>query len=647
MATVAAQLSPSSTASTLATPTGLPSGASTIPENDLLLWLRSEDLLTAGGACDGSGISSWRNAAPLAGNYPFNHTAENLLAVGNGLPVNYRDEVSGQCVARFSAAQSSALAVPYMDLTGATTSFTVTLVARMRGPQRKRVLSGYRRIDSDADMILGWWENTADGFYLNGWLSSGRQGGLTSAATRDEAWVMYTIVRDGPRSSGRLFKHGNIITEGTINSGFNGLVLGGGLRGGSYQGYWELSDCDIAEVIVYDTALQTAQRHQLEGYLAAKHQFRHLLPAIHPYYDARPSAPFSGVPQPLMWMRPEELPADTNTTIAYWPNAGSGGSTYAMINTASPSTAPSLIRSSFFLDGAPHSAVRFTRSRGTRLWAPIDLGSQSTQRSLTAIYVGRYWGSATGRVFTSTSDQFLIGYFYDRMDVCLAPGYWMPGVNGDSSSPLASVENGAYLWQTYGWSLRGSNSTHQSEAIFYKGARELSRAYNQYGFANPQLGCWLEANECSDSDVAEVMIWDRVLSSDEYSSAISYLQARYGRGIGNLPVTASASLPPSASNTASPSTGASSSSSVTPSATVNRCATDESFAAPQLPAGWIVQPASLVSFPVSVAPRGNHGSVVTDLCLPPRLLPTFSRVPGQEMRHCSVSWWKLSPTLFS
>ena len=51
----------------------------------------------------------------------------------------------------------------------------------------------------------------------------------------------------------------------------------------------EPSDCDIAEVILYNSVLTTLQVQQIEGYLAWKWGLQGNLPVGHPYKNAPPS----------------------------------------------------------------------------------------------------------------------------------------------------------------------------------------------------------------------------------------------------------------------------------------------------------------------------------------------------------------------
>ena len=322
------------TASSLPTSTLV---ASTIPDANLVLWLRSEALSSSSSDCDGSGnVTVWPNSAPQADAFPFRHDAWPIF--GYAPPNRFLDPTTRNCVARFTASQSTLLALPLLDLTSPSQSYTITIVARMRGPTRGRVMSSYHRtpFPVDPDWFLGWWNGRSGLAYAQGVLIPPfAYADQYRDSTSSDQWVMYTLTRDGSTTSSSgaavttLYKYGNFIASGGFIYGPRGLVLGGGVRNSEQERYGELSDCDVAEVIVHTSVLSLADRQQMEGALAFKHGFSHALPAMHPFYKPRrPAAAFTGLPQPYAWYRPEELPASGQ--LLSWPNAGSGGQSIDM-----------------------------------------------------------------------------------------------------------------------------------------------------------------------------------------------------------------------------------------------------------------------------------------------------------------------------
>lgn len=87
---------------------------------------------------------------------------------------------------------------------------------------------------------------------------------ITAAPYTPTNWNVYSVVFQGANTSLKV----NGGTETTGNTGTNtmtGLTIGSGNTGG---GEW--CDCDIAEILVFNAALTTRQRRQVEKYLARK-----------------------------------------------------------------------------------------------------------------------------------------------------------------------------------------------------------------------------------------------------------------------------------------------------------------------------------------------------------------------------------------
>ena len=61
----------------------------------------------------------------------------------------------------------------------------------------------------------------------------------------------------------------------------NGLTINDGA-------YGEQSDCDAAEIVLYNVVLTTTQIQLIEGYLAWKWGLQANLPSGHPYKSASP-----------------------------------------------------------------------------------------------------------------------------------------------------------------------------------------------------------------------------------------------------------------------------------------------------------------------------------------------------------------------
>jgi hypothetical protein len=115
---------------------------------------------------------------------------------------------------------------------------------------------------------------------------------LTAATT----WQLLEAINPDPSQSSTMavYLNGTLQASGVTQAGTTPvtgpLFINGqaGTSTNSYQSY-------LAEVVVFNTGLTQANRQLVEGYLAWKWGMQSLLPVIHPYYAAGPSAGVTSV----------------------------------------------------------------------------------------------------------------------------------------------------------------------------------------------------------------------------------------------------------------------------------------------------------------------------------------------------------------
>ena len=116
--------------------------------------------------------------------------------------------------------------------------------------------------------LLGYWNGKMDQAYFNGWVSNNGSG-----PTADSNRHMYETTIDDPSNSNNstvyVYDTRNptvqqLFSNASGQQGPNGLELNGYSNGG------ELSDCNVAEVLIYSGILDSAVA-QTEAYLASKY----------------------------------------------------------------------------------------------------------------------------------------------------------------------------------------------------------------------------------------------------------------------------------------------------------------------------------------------------------------------------------------
>jgi hypothetical protein len=159
-------------------------------------------------------------------------------------PTYITDGINGRPCVRFAWPQR-------LVMSGAFTKpVTIFIVARSTGPVRQRILCGDMN-----NWLLGWWNGYKSCAFFGGWVK-------TATSPVDSDVYCYGCVQQGSISA--VYQNGTLLAS---NSGGteppNGLSVGGGLG--------EYSDCDVAEVIIYQSALTTEQRVRVEEYLMRKY----------------------------------------------------------------------------------------------------------------------------------------------------------------------------------------------------------------------------------------------------------------------------------------------------------------------------------------------------------------------------------------
>lgn len=199
---------------------------------NLGLWLNNQNIV----ATNNEVISIWRDSS---GNdrHAVSWEARN--------PTYLTKAFNGQPVVHFSAGKILRV---YHNF-GASTIF---MLGRMTGSANFRMLSGLGN-----NWLFGWHAGYMHRAYFENWISM-------PYTPTDTNFHLYTGALAG--GSTQLYHNGDLIASGGYGQGPQGLALGGtviGLPG-------EESDCEIAELIIYDRVLSDSERMSVENYLKLK-----------------------------------------------------------------------------------------------------------------------------------------------------------------------------------------------------------------------------------------------------------------------------------------------------------------------------------------------------------------------------------------
>ena len=135
---------------------------------------------------------------------------------------------------------------------------------------------------------------------------------------------------------------------------------------------------------------------------------------------------------------------------------------------------------------------------------------------VTVLYVSQQTGGSHQRVLGATNNNWLLGYHGNQRNRFYFEGW----VYGDTNGLSPDDQPHLYAATIAG---SGQNSTVYADGV------EL--AANQNGTAGPnnlQLNGYQSANELSDVNISEVVVYNRVLSAGELLSVSDYLAGKYG-----------------------------------------------------------------------------------------------------------------------
>ncbi len=226
-------------------------------------------------------------APPITANLVLHYDASAITGLSDGDPVNTwvdssgngwdatkelfnaptyeTNELNGLPIVRFNAASTQALRGTYTQVGGGNAPWTMFAVGRLTGGANQRLVGAI--YPDNQNWLLGWWNGNENVAYYAGFVSDGGQG---IAPTTN--WRIYTGKGDANIPQGTLYTTDTTTGATTIwqqNAGGSANPNGGiALSGYASLGVpSELSNGEIAEVILYNGAMSDADRHAVETYL--------------------------------------------------------------------------------------------------------------------------------------------------------------------------------------------------------------------------------------------------------------------------------------------------------------------------------------------------------------------------------------------
>ncbi|MEM7393017.1 MAG: hypothetical protein AAF492_11790, partial [Verrucomicrobiota bacterium] len=233
--------------------------------NGMVLWLNAQTI----GSNHNDTVGFWPDDSGQ--NHPVDNHAQTPTYVTNGL--------NGQPVVRFDGGGGAA------DFMWSTYNFdphltyTILSVARYTGTDHERVVSSNTR-----NWLFGYHGNLDERFYAEGWIHT--------TGSNNNDWHLHAgTVTNAADPLASFWKDGVLLTQNDAGSG-NGNHTIGQLSLGGWRANNELSQCEIAEVLIYDRVLSPAELNEVGAYLEMKYglnttYFDPNLPEVVPLNAAR------------------------------------------------------------------------------------------------------------------------------------------------------------------------------------------------------------------------------------------------------------------------------------------------------------------------------------------------------------------------
>jgi uncharacterized repeat protein (TIGR02543 family) len=344
--------------------------------------------------------------------------------------------------------------------------YTLCYVARYAGATRNRLFEG-----ATENWLSGFYADATGIAHHNAWITS------STGRANDQDWHIMCDSGDNFRSDGVVKNNATSTTKYLpIN-----LSINAGLYG--VQGY--NSDWEVAEVIVYDTYFTTTQMQQVESYLADT-------------YGYIPAGTTAGLPTPLLQLEATNYDADARVWID---SSGNNRDVTAIRgNPTVVTNAPGL--------GATKNV---TAVKGAATTAGITLNNPLLP-NYTFCYVARYGGTTKGRIFDGYSTNWLSGFYSGSNDVAFHEG-WLTGTSGTVSN-------------NWTWNCDAGN-TFRAKGITKSTAAGGTSALPATVTINNNGGTG-RAGDTSDWEVAEVVIYDRTLTTAQIFQLEGYFTTKYG-----------------------------------------------------------------------------------------------------------------------
>lgn len=211
-----------------------------------------------------------------------------------------------------------------------------------------------------------------------------------------------------------------------------------------------------------------------------------------------------------LWLKADALVGYSDgQAVVNWADSSGNSRTFTQANAPQqPAYKPNII------NGKP--IVRFTAASSQTMTNATNFSTPST-----VIYLSKQNGGTNGRVLSGLNNNWLLGYHGARKRQAYFGNGWVSQIQ-DASADTA--------WHIYTSTHNGATSQAYEDGNMYANGPNGVQGPN--GLA---LIGYLGTSEFSDADIAEVIVYNRVLTDNERKKIEYYLAQKYNLTVGTQP----------------------------------------------------------------------------------------------------------------
>jgi hypothetical protein len=511
------------------------------------LWLDGADSSSL--VLSGSNVTQWNDKS---GN-GFNGTVVNA-SVGNPIPPSYvTNSINGLSAITMSGT-SYFQGTTNVNGTVCTSFFVGSCTFGTGGSSQQRLLAigelGLDDYSVAARCILLQ-------VYSSGTKACPFRAGVFPTVTIENSSInLYSVIFDGTNAS--IYLNGNTpVSLASSGSFITNIYAVGSDAGTQFMGGTSSlgTNClvgKIGEILVYNTALTTSQRQQVEGYLSRKWGIgSSSIPSTHPFSSVRPHLrPFqpTDIDGCQLWLDGADASTVTLTAskVTQWNDKSGNGynftqSTSGNQPTYSTSSLNSLNTITFTASNSTYLlGTASTNFIGTNSLSMYGVFKTNDANSGSSVFAKSLYGGAAGRILYGYRDPgtpgFIVfansgGIAHDIPDT-YTPGAWrIAGFVSDRSGWTNITYQNGTITAT---KTSGADTTTNLTNAFPM----LVGAYNNSsGGANPP-----QADRYLDGAVGELIIFNNALTTSQRQQVEGYLAHKWGLTL-YLPVISPLSIP--------------------------------------------------------------------------------------------------------